>query len=430
MKRTGILSVAAIASLLTAAVVVRASSTTPVLTTIVDFGPGTGQNPTSALFSDPAGDVFGTTAGGGSGNNGTVFELPAGQSSLTTLGQLNANGSQGSIIRGVVSDVSGNLYGVTQSGGANNDGAIFKIAARTGVVSTLFSFGGATNGSSPECTLAIDSAGNLYGTTSAGGPGGDGTVFELSAGTNTLTTLASFSGTDGSTPQAGVVLDSHGNLYGTTSVGGTAGDGEIFKLVPATHSLTTLLNFTGTNGNQPWAALVPDPRGNGLYYGTTTAGGSAGRGNVFSFSTTTDTIINSIAFNGTNGADPMSDPIEDADGNLFGSSVGGGPNDVGAIYEIPANFSAVNSVYAFTLTGSATTGDDPNGGITATPSGNLYGTNYQGGPGERGTLFEITGSGFVVPEPSSLSLVMLGLVPLLRRRRSLDRGKYTFAQDR
>jgi uncharacterized repeat protein (TIGR03803 family) len=72
----------------------------------------------------------------------------------------------------------------------------------------------------------------------------------------------------------------------------------------------------------------------------------------------------------------------------------------------------------------------PNGGITATPSGNLYGTNYQGGPGERGTLFEITGSGFVVPEPSSLSLVMLGLVPLLRRRRSLDRGKYTFDQDR
>ena len=165
-----------------------------------------------------------------------MFEIVNGSSTVTTLASFN--GTNGSTpLSGVVLDGQGNLYGTTITSGASNDGTVFEIVKGSGTITTLASFNG-TNGATPLSGLVLDSQGNLYGTTSQGGASNDGTVFEIVKGSNTITTLATFDGTNGAKPFAGLVLDGQGNLYGTTSQGGASNDGTVFKLV---HSTATQL---------------------------------------------------------------------------------------------------------------------------------------------------------------------------------------------
>ncbi len=130
-------------------------------------------------------------------------------------------------------DSSGNLYGTTEEGGASNGGTIFELAHGSSTITTLASFNG-TEGKYPKAALVMDSSGNLYGTTYSGeGHLDDGTVFELAHGSGTITRLAFFDGTDGDEPEAALIMDSSGNLYGTTYGGGVSGDGTIFELTGA-----------------------------------------------------------------------------------------------------------------------------------------------------------------------------------------------------
>jgi uncharacterized repeat protein (TIGR03803 family) len=126
-------------------------------------------------------------------------------------------------------DSGGNLFGTAYHGGANSDGAIFEIAAGTNSITTLATFNG-TNGSEPHSGLIEDAAGDLFGTTNLGGPNNYGVVFEVPAGSGTITTVATFNGTDGIDPNPGLISDSAGNLYGTTNSGGANSDGTIFEL--------------------------------------------------------------------------------------------------------------------------------------------------------------------------------------------------------
>jgi uncharacterized repeat protein (TIGR03803 family) len=130
-------------------------------------------------------------------------------------------------------DSSGNLYGTTYLGGALGLGTVFKLATGTHKITTLVAFNG-SDGNNPRGVLIFDRSGNLYGTTTGGGTSSDGTVFELPKGRGTITTLASFNGSDGSDPQAGVIMDSSGNLFGTTNNGGSALNlGTVFELTGA-----------------------------------------------------------------------------------------------------------------------------------------------------------------------------------------------------
>ena len=179
---------------------------------------------------------------------------------------------------GLVLDATGNLYGTTVNGGASGSGTVFKITP-AGVESVVYSFAGGTDGAAPLAGLVLDASGNLYGTTSVGGASCLGTEFKITpAGVESV--VHSFAGgTDGAAPQAGLVLDATGNLYGTTANGGASGNGTVFKITPAGGESVVHSFAGGTDGVWPQAGLVLDATGN--LYGTTYQGGASNFGTVF-----------------------------------------------------------------------------------------------------------------------------------------------------
>ena len=255
-------------------------------------GTANGANPQSGLTADASGNLFGTTAGGGATCAGTVFEIPKTGGSYGTLATLSYfDGTNGSALDGGVTvDASGNLLGTTDGGGANGKGTVFEIAKTGGTYgapTTIATFNGTANGANPLGGLTADASGNLFGTTSGGGATGLGTVFEIprSGGAyGTLTTLATFTGFNGTTlgadPYAGLIADASGNLFGTTFTGGNSNSGEVFEIAKtggAYAALRTIANI-GSNG-QPIGGLTADASGN--LFGTTHIAGTAGDGTVF-----------------------------------------------------------------------------------------------------------------------------------------------------
>ena len=260
-------------------------------------GQGDGWNPLSNLVEDANGDLFGTTADGGNyGGNcgtygcGTVFELPA-KGSLKTLHAFQGGGDGAGPLGGVVFDGTGNLYGTTSFGGdcgvTGGCGTVFKVTPDGGE-SVIYTFQGGADGYTPEAGLTQAAAGDFFGTTSHGGTRGAGVVFEVTS-VGAETPVYSFQGgTDGQNPQATVILDGAGNLYGTTWVGGGRGKGckkilfgngcgTVFKVTP-TGQETILYSFRKDYGQLPAAPLLLL---NGVLYGTTTEGGKHNDGVVF-----------------------------------------------------------------------------------------------------------------------------------------------------
>ncbi len=264
------------------------------LTTLAPFpaGPPYGGDGPNGVTMDSSGDLFGTTLDSGMAFDCVVFELPHGSSSVASL----ADFGDTTYPNGVIPDSGGNLYGTTAFGGASGEGEVFEVVQGSGTITTLASFNG-TNGGYPNlgngtvgADLVRNSSGNLYGTTYEGGAYGDGTVFELAHGSSTITALASFNGSNGKYPDGSLLLDGSGNLFGTTSAGGASGDGTVFELAQGSGTITTLASFNGTNGSDPVAGLLMD--GSGNLYGTTYSGGASNLGTVFE-------LVNGIALSPT-----------------------------------------------------------------------------------------------------------------------------------
>jgi uncharacterized repeat protein (TIGR03803 family) len=231
--------------------------------TLVFFNGANGARPYAGLIIDAAGNLFGTTQNGGPNDWGTVFEIPktsAGYGTLTTLASFNLTNG-GNPIGGLISDAAGNLFGTAESGGVNGWGTVFEIAKTSTGYSppiTLASFNGA-NGALPAAGLISDAAGNLFGTTGLGGANGNvldtyGTVFEIaktSTGYGPLTTLASFNGANGANPEAGLIIDAAGNLFGTTKVGGGSSCGG-----PGCGTVLEIAHLRGASGS---GLFTPEP---------------------------------------------------------------------------------------------------------------------------------------------------------------------------
>ena len=381
------------------------------LTTLTNLSYG--EFPWGRLVVDANGNLFGTTGAGGAYGDGTVFEIAktsSGYSSapITLVEFDDVNGSFPEAA--LIVDANGNLFGTTSAGGAYGDGTVFEIArTASGYASTpttLVSFDD-IHGSFPLAGLIADANGNLFGTTNAGGLYGDGTVFEIaktsSGYASTPTTLVSFDNTNGAFPLAGLVADANGNLFGTTVAGGVYGDGTVFEIARTSSGYastpTTLVNFDYTNGAFPEAALIVDANGN--LFGTTEAGGAHGFGTVFEIANSggvyASTPITLFDFDNANGAFPLASLLIDANGNLFGTTKYGGAYGAGTVFEI-ANSGGVYASTPTTLVSfNGTDGSHAVAGLITDTSGNLFGTTVDGGSTNTGTVFAITGSGFVPP---------------------------------
>jgi uncharacterized repeat protein (TIGR03803 family) len=366
---------------------------------LYDFTGGSdGGDPGYTVTADGAGNFYGTTYGGGLGQgfsgHGTVFELSPngfGGWNETVLYTFTGGADGGQpAYSGLIFDKSGNLYGTACCGGANGHGVVFELSpvGNSWTETVLYSFTDGMDGASPFGSLVMDTAGNLYGTTLEGGVGKHGIVFELSPsgsgwteqvisavsptyfGGLTLdvpgnifggaargakvgelrpngrggwnpTLIHTFTGTpnDGSDAQGTVVFDRAGNLYGTTSVGGTENYGTVYKLSPEKNGKWTekiLYSFNGgTDGRTPAAGVVLDAAGN--IYGVTEGGGQYGLGTVFALAAPVDSgsykekIL--WSFNGTDGQEPYYPMILDG-GKLYGTVPFGGASGWGAVFEV------------------------------------------------------------------------------------------------
>jgi uncharacterized repeat protein (TIGR03803 family) len=241
----------------------------------------------------------------------------------------NFTGANGANPSGaLIMDASGDLYGTTMGGGANNNGAIFELPSG-GSLATLASFNYSTTGSEPQAALVADASGNLYGTATYGGANSDGTVFEYIKSSGTLTALASFTGTNGANPQGALVMDAGGNLYGTAYGGGANGDGTVFEVANASGAITTLATFNGTNGGQPSGGLILDGAGN--LYGTT-RNITGNYGTIFEWVRSSNTISTLATFNSAKGSSPRAGLLMDASGNMYGTTFSGGTSGNGAVF--------------------------------------------------------------------------------------------------
>lgn len=248
-------------------------------------GGSDGCDPLQGLFRDEAGDLFGTASKCGSSNLGTIFKLDsAGNFTvLHSFAKKTSDGASPSYGR-LKMDKFGNLYGVTQLGGASSHGVLYELTSR-GKFILLHSFSGGTNdGCTPYGSVIADSAGNIYGTTELCGSRGAGTIWKI-ARTGQETILHNFTGsaTDGSAPEAGLAQDLQGNIYGVTSLGGSNsgfGNGVIYQ-ISETGTFTLLHVFDYSDGAYPIGEVLPGS--NGTLYGTTTGGGTYGYGNVWSY---------------------------------------------------------------------------------------------------------------------------------------------------
>lgn len=306
-------------------------------TVLYSFGGNTdGATPYGGVVLDNTGHLFGTTSAGGM-FAGTVFEVsPVGVEVLlhTFQGSRVGDGSFAPV--GLVRDKKGNLYGTTFSGGTQCSsiggcGTVFQIDP-TGLETVLYSFTGGIDGGFPFASLLRTDKGDFYGTTVFGGSYNQGTIFKLSS-TGVETVLYHFTGgADGSQPAAGLVSDNKGNFLGTTTKGGASGNGTVFR-ISRSGQLTVLYSFQGgIDGSLPSAALVLDNRGN--IFGTTNQGGTFGFGTVFEITAGgTEKILYSFT-GGADGGLPTSALVLDNKRNLLGTTSSGGTAGFGTVFSV------------------------------------------------------------------------------------------------
>ena len=291
-----------------------------------------GDGPNGELIQRLDGELLGTTYGGGSNAFGTIFSFTtnSGLNSLFSFGHADGVLHPDGVLpaAGVVEGPDGALYGTAYEGGIFRSGAAFRLAP-TGAFSVLFAFALTnTYGAFPHAGLTRGDDANFYGTTYKGGAFGDGTIFRISQ-TGTLTTLTSFDGTNGAFPLAGLTQTIDGTFYGTAAYGGALGLGTVFRIT-AKGLFTNLFSFDGTvNGSHPNAALLQGSDGN--LYGTTSDGGTYGVGTVFRMSPEGALTTISV-FDGFNGANPDAPLLEVTNGTFYGTTQNGGPNDQGVIF--------------------------------------------------------------------------------------------------
>ena len=323
----------------------------------------------------------------------TAIAAPAQFKTLHSFDGTDGSTPYGALVQGI----DGNLYGTTEAGGANGAGTVFKMTTG-GTVTTIYNFcslASCTDGANPNAGLVLDTDGNFYGTTFGDdnptcGGSGCGTVFKITSG-GTLTTLHSFcalsSCLDGANPTAGLVQGTDGNLYGTTSAFGKDLEGTVFK-ISTIGKFTTLHTFSGTDGNSPYGGVIQGIDGN--FYGTTGYGGAGGDGTVFKI-TPTGKLTTLHHFSGVDGANPYGGLVQlpyPSSPVFYGTTYAGGASGYGTIFEITPT-SPLHTLYSFCSLAACADGANPSAGLVIITGGAFaFGTTSYGGANGDGALFK------------------------------------------
>jgi uncharacterized repeat protein (TIGR03803 family) len=367
------------------------------------------------LTVDQAGNLYGAALSGGSGKAGVIYRMTKYDSGWTFVPLYNfkspSSGNDGASPWGVVIGPGGKLYGTTDGGGDSQNcfggcGTVFSISPPTSICGSvscpwtetqLHVFtGGPDDGAAPgNAELVFDQQGNIYGTTVIGGSGsctfGCGAVYELSHGNGgwSSSVLYSFQeqSPDDNFPYGGVIFGPGGSLYGTALAGGLNNAGTIYELTPnndGTWSKSTLVSFDYGGfflGTQPYGSLLLDPHG--AMYGTNSAGGSGQNGTAFELNPANLSQYFSLLYNfnapiGDTGQGPEASLTEDATGNLYGTTVGGGEFGYGNVFKL--SFTNGSWTYTSLHDFDGVDGRAPRSRVVIDAQGNLYGTTQIGGP--------------------------------------------------
>lgn len=371
-------------------------------------GGGDGLAPYGRVISDAAGNLYGTTALGGTAGAGVVFELTnpgaPGAWNETVLYNFTGGNDGSQPYGGLIFDSAGNLYGTTYRGGTSNAGTVYRLAPPAGRGGTwtetaLHSFAGGTDGLGPQSDLIFDRAGNLYGTTTNGGAPGNGIVFELTpaqGGSWTETVLHRFKTNESTSPRAAVIFDGKGSLYGTLANDGAFGAGGVFRLKPpatkgGAWTEETLYTFSG--GADGYGPLCRLTFFKGSLYGTTVLGGASGIGVIFQLTPPashhgawTETVLHSFAA-GSDGFYPWAGLIMDKTGIFYGTTQRGGlPSSGGTVFQLKQDSGVWTEsvLYSFVYACNHFSA----GGLFLGEGGTLYGTTV-GIEGNSGMVFKL-----------------------------------------
>lgn len=345
--------------------------------------PSDGNLPYGFLISDGT-YLYGMTQSGGANSKGAIFRIMPDGTNYTLLYSFTGNSTSGSSPYGSLILVGTYLYGVTAFGGVNNEGTVFKIMPDGTNYTTLYNcVADTSSGTQPRGSLIFDGT-YLYGTTEQGGVNDLGTVFKITTG-GTYTKLYDFAGTtNGSLPEDDLVFVGS-DLYGMTLTGGTNNKGTVYKITTS-GTYTKLYDFAGTtspsSGSNPFGSLISD----GTYlYGMTQAGGANDLGTVFKITTTgTYTPLYDFAGTTTSGSNPAGSLFYDGT-YLYGMTAGGGANSSGALFEVKPDGTGYLDLVDFAGTSNGAT---PLGELISDGLGFVYGMTYTGGTNNDGTIFK------------------------------------------
>jgi uncharacterized repeat protein (TIGR03803 family) len=382
-------------------VVFRISKDGSAFTTLVQFRGTNGANPECELLEASDGMLYGTTSTSSTNTLlGTVFRLQKDGTGFATLAQfLNTNlikTNGAAPLARLVEGTNGMLYGTTSAGGTKGMGTIYRLKKDGTGFAMLYHFGtnNTFDGRSPLGNLTLASDGSLYGTTFDGGTNSSGTVFRIAQDGTSYMQIISLAGPQG--VAAGLVEATNGMLYGTTQLGGPSGDGTVFRLQKDGTGFAVSKSFSasGEDGNSPYSA--PLWVGTNQLYGTTRLGGDAGLGTVYSvrFDGADYQLIANLGM-GPGPIDPESSLLELTPGTLVGTSRLGGNTNAGTLFALDPSGSNVTVIYS---PPDSSTGQEFRSGLIQATDGLLYGTSVSGGATGQGTVFRlgVDGSNYTV----------------------------------
>lgn len=355
--------------------------TTSTFLKLRDFTSASGGRPQGTLLEE-SGKLYGLNSTSGPATWGTLFEYNIATTTYSVRANFNNGANGGSPLGSLMKASNGKLYGLTNGGGTNNNGVIFEFDMATNTFVKKMDLGVLTTGTKPYGSFMQASNGKLYASTFFGGKNNAGTIFEYNFTTNTASIIVHLGG-DAKTPRGTLLHASNNKLYGMTASGGADNNGVIYEYDHLTNVYTKKFDFVTSTGTGPYGSLIETSPN--IFYGFCRTGGVNNMGTIFEYNLTTNTCVSKYDFAmNASGCVPMGSPMKAANGKIYGLTVSWGANSGGVLFE----YDIATNTYTKKFDFSAAAGQNPYGSLIETSPGILYGMTQSGGANNLGTIFE------------------------------------------